>query len=199
MLACAALRDRLPRVDCDDRTCDDPRWRYAEPESVRIRRELACDASTIAALIAAAFLDAAHASHTEQLIVDALRDAGQLSLSLVAEDSGAIVGHVAVSPVAISDGTDGWYGLGPLSVTPARQGLGIGSLLVERALAQLRAAGAAGCAVLGDPAYYRRFGFKPEPALVLRGVPPDYFQAIRFRGPVPSGVVTYHPAFDVGA
>src|SRR5690606_24677108 len=128
----------------------------------------------------AAFVNAAHTSHTEQFIVDALRNAGQLAVSLVAEDNGEIIGHVGISPVTMSGGEDRWYGLGPLSVIPVRQGQGVGSLLVERGLAELRGLGAAGCVVLGDPTYYCRFGFKAEPSLLLPGAPPEHFQAISF-------------------
>jgi putative acetyltransferase len=154
------------------------------------------DASAIEALTAAAFLDASHTSHTEQFIVNALREAGQLSLSLVAEDDGAIVGHVAVSPVSISDSTDGWYGLGPISVAPERQRQGIGGQLMKQVLAALRGLGAAGCALVGESGYYGRFGFKAQSALVLPDVPLEYFQAISFHGPVPTGTVSFHEAFN---
>ena len=165
--------------------------------SILIRNETPSDVAAIEALIAAAFLDAPHASHTEQFIVNALRDAGQLSISLVAEDGDEIVGYVAASPVSISDGTEEWYGLGPIAVLPGRQGQGIGSELMRRALDELRRLDAAGCVVLGDPSYYARFGFKVEPGLVLPDVPPAYFQAVCFRGRMPAGTVRYHEAFEV--
>ena len=167
--------------------------------SLQLRHETPADAAAIEHLTRAAFLAAPHTSHTEQFIVNALRRAGALSVSLVAEDDAAVVGHVALSPVSVSDGSSGWYGLGPLSVAPQRQGQGIGSRLVRQALAELRGRGAAGCVLLGDPAYYGRFGFKPEPTLVLPGVPPEYFQALSFGGAVPAGTVAYHPAFDAQA
>jgi predicted N-acetyltransferase YhbS len=106
---------------------------------------------------------------------------------------------VAVSPVSLSDGASGWYGLGPVSVAPARQGQGIGTRLVTRALADLRALGAAGCVVLGEPRYYSRFGFTTEPSLVLPAVQAAYFQALSFGGAVPTGTVTYHESFHVTA
>jgi len=106
---------------------------------------------------------------------------------------------VAVSPVTVSGGVVGWYGLGPVSVAPTCQGRGVGRALVERALAELRAQGAAGCVVLGEPVYYARFGFVAEPALVLAGVPAEYFQALAFIGPPPSGTVAYQPAFAATA
>jgi predicted N-acetyltransferase YhbS len=145
---------------------------------------------------ASAFRSAPHSSHTEQFIVEALRRAGQLTISLVAEVDGAIVGHVALSPVCISDGTSDWFGLGPLSVLPQYQRRGIGSMLVVEALRLLRERGAGGCVLLGDPAYYKRFGFKPEPSLILPGVPPEYFQALSFRSSLPGGTVSYHAAFE---
>lgn len=107
-----------------------------------------------------------------------------------------MVGHVAVSPVSISDGSDGWYGLGPIAVAPQCQAQGVGSKLMRQALVELRGSGAAGCVVLGDPGFYRRFGFKAEPALVLPEVPPEYFQAILFRDVMPAGIVSYHEAFN---
>lgn len=129
----------------------------------------------------------------------ALRKAGQLAVSLVAEDAGAIVGHVAVSPVTISSGAAGWYGLGPISVAPAQQGRGIGTQLMQQALAALRERGAAGCVVLGDPGYYARFGFRAESSLVLPGVPAEYFQALLLDGVLPAGIVSYHEAFSAQA
>jgi predicted N-acetyltransferase YhbS len=163
--------------------------------SILIRKEAAADAVAIDAVTVAAFRDATYSSHTEHFIVGKLREAGQLSVSLVADDNGTVVGHVAISPVTISDGTGGWYGLGPISVEPGRQGLGIGTQLMEHALSELRRTGAAGCVVLGDPKYYSRFGFIADPALVLPGVPPEYFQAIRFTGSWPVGEVSYHESF----
>lgn len=161
-----------------------------------IRYETQNDISEIHELTAAAFLNAPHTDHTEQFIVDALRDSGALTLSLVAEEGEKIVGHVALSPVSISDGSSGWFGLGPISVSPERQGNGIGTLLMNRAIELLREQGASGCVLLGDPNYYSRFGFKPEKGLILTGVPPEYFQALSFSSPMPCSTVTYHPAFN---
>lgn len=167
--------------------------------SLLIRAEILADSTAIEALTTAAFLNAAHSSHTEQFIVNALRRAGRLSISLVAQDGADIVGHVAVSLVAISSGATGWYGLGPISVLPGRQGESIGSRLVRAALTELRRLGAAGCVLLGDPGYYRRFGFAARSGLVLPGVPPEYFQALSFNGVWPEGDVRYHAAFEATA
>ena len=165
--------------------------------SLRIRPETDHDVVAIDAVTVAAFRDAPHADHTEQFIVRALRAAGMLTLSLVAEDKGGcIVGHVAVSPVTISDGVCDWYGLGPISVVPERQGQGVGSAMMQHALDALRMLGAAGCVVLGDPGYYARFGFRVDASLMLPGVPPAYFQALAFGTVVPRGTVAYHAAFS---
>jgi putative acetyltransferase len=163
--------------------------------SIRIRKEAPTDVAAIVALTVAAFLNAAHTGHTEQFIVGALRNSGQLSVSLVADDDGTVIGHVAVSPVTVSSGAAGWYGLGPISVAPEHQGRGVGTQLMEQALAELQERGASGCVVLGDPSYYSRFGFKAERSLVLPDVPPEYFQAISFGGASPSGTVSYHQSF----
>lgn len=173
--------------------------------SVQIRPEAPSDADAITQLTTSAFLTAPHASQTEAFIVNALRRAGQLTVSLVAQAGDDLVGHVAISPVSVCSGASsassasGWYGLGPISVVPDRQGQGIGSRLMHAALAELRRQGAAGCVVLGDPGYYGRFGFAARPGLVLDGVPPEYFQALAFDGGYPTGTVQYHDAFNATA
>jgi putative acetyltransferase len=143
----------------------------------------------------AAFLAAGHTSHTEQFIVDALRKAGKLTVSRVATHNDEVVGHVAVSPITISGEDSSWYGLGPVSVLPGYQRRGIGSALVMDALLALSSAGAAGCVVLGDPAFYERFGFKPCDSLTLSGVSHEHFMAVAFDNSMPSGTVSYHEAF----
>lgn len=163
--------------------------------ALTIRPESQSDIPSILALTEAAFLNAPHTAHTEQFIVDALRKAGALSLSLVAEADGVIVGHVAISPVEISDGATDWYGLGPISVSPECQRQGIGSRLMVEVLQRLKEMGAAGCVLVGDPAFYARFGFKPETKLVVPEVPSEYFQSISFVQPSPHGTVTFHEAF----
>ncbi|WP_180048140.1 GNAT family N-acetyltransferase [Acinetobacter sp. YH12243] len=161
-----------------------------------IRDERLEDILAIAKLTRAAFKNAAHSSHTEQFIVNALRTHGQLTISLVALENNQLVGHVAISPVTISSGETGWYDLGPISVLPAKQGQGIGTLLIRVALDRLQQLGAEGCVVLGDPQYYGRFGFKAFPELYLKDVPPEYFQVIAFNGYIPHGEAVYHEAFN---
>ena len=138
---------------------------------------------------------AAHSAGTEQFIVNALRRSGALAVSLVAESDGRVIGHVAVSPVTVSDGAAGWYGLGPISVSPEHQRTGIGSQLMHAALQALQDRGGSGCMLVGDPAYYQRFGFRPEPGLVYPGVPAEYFMVLSFGRGLPHGVVTFHEGF----
>ena len=142
----------------------------------------------------------AHRRHPPaQFIVTALRKAGQLSVSLVALEGEALVGHVALSPVMLSSGDAGWHGLGPISVRPDRQGHGIGAALMVAAIERLKTMGSAGCVLLDDPAYYVRFGFKACEQLVLPGVPAEYFQALPLAGGIPAAEVSYHAAFEASA
>jgi putative acetyltransferase len=160
-----------------------------------LRDERSADAAQIAAITLAAFAPLEISSHTEHYIVDALRAAGALTVSLVAELDGRIVGHIAFSPVHMSDGSAGWYGLGPVSVAPDLQRQGIGSALITEGLARLRAIGASGCCLVGHPAYYPRFGFSNPAALALAGVPSEVFFALSFKGQIPRGEVEFHEAF----
>jgi len=163
---------------------------------IALRPERNGDAATTRAVVTAAFLKTEHSSGTEGAIVDALRASGMLAVSLVAEDDGAIVGHVAFSPVTIDGHDRGWFGLGPVAVDPRFQRQGIGARLIEAGLAQLREAGAQGCVVLGDPGYYARFGFASAPTLTYPGVPAEYFQRLAFAGAAPTGTVAYSACFD---
>lgn len=162
---------------------------------LEIRQEQPGDESAIARIVEAAFENHPHSDGSEPRIVSALRESDDLTISLVAFCE-KIVGHVAFSPVRINGVRDGWYGLGPVSVLPARQNEGIGAALVRDGLQRLAAIGAAGCVVLGEPAYYARFGFAHDPHMVLPGVPPRYFQRLVIAGDVPRGEVAYAPAFS---
>jgi putative acetyltransferase len=165
---------------------------------MQIRSECPGDGEAISRVITAAFLEAEHRGGNEAEIVDRLRDEESLAVSLVATEGDMIVGHVAFSTVTIDGRTEGWFGLGPVSVVPDRQRHGIGSALIEAGLARLREQGENGCVVLGDPAYYRRFGFATDAHLVLPGVPAEYFQRLSFKEQPCSGVVNYHSAFMGG-
>ena len=168
----------------------------AMTSNVEIRHERPEDVDAIRALTHDAFEHAPHTSHTEAAIVDALRSAGALTVSLVAIEDGELVGHIAFSPVAITGEADGWYGLGPVSVRPDCQRRGIGHALIRSGLDHLRGLNARGCVVLGEPAYYGRFGFISNGALRYGDVPPEYLQHLTFHGSDPKGSVTYHRAFD---
>ncbi|HLY79658.1 MAG TPA: N-acetyltransferase [Caulobacteraceae bacterium] len=163
---------------------------------MQIRLERPEDATTIHALTDAAFKGMPFSDQTEARLVDALREAGALTLSLVATEGGDIVGHVAFSPVTINGERGDWFGLGPVSVWPDRQRIGIGQALIREGLQRLQSLGAGGCVLLGDPAYYRRFGFESDPDLYNAGAPPGAFQRLSLNGSRPSGEARFHPAFD---
>jgi putative acetyltransferase len=160
-----------------------------------VRPEMPGDESAISHLITGSFAAAEHSDGTEARIVERLRASGMLATSLVADSDSEIVGQAAFSRVSVSDGSSGWYGLGPVAVAPHRQREGIGSALIEAGLAELRQLGAAGCVVLGEPSYYSRFGFAHDPALTYPGPPPEYFQCVVLAGERARGVVRYAPAF----
>lgn len=162
-----------------------------------VRPERPGDAAAIGPLITEAFLTAEHRDGTEAAIVDRLRVGGALLVSLVATDGPALVGHVAASSVEI-DGRPGWAGIGPLAVRADHRRRGIGAALVTTALDALRARGLAGAVLVGDPAFYTRFGFAARPGLTVAGVPDEYVLALAFAGPAPAGAVAFHPAFFGG-
>jgi len=161
----------------------------------KIRNETVDDVNTITEVTIAAFATLAISHHTEQFIIEALRAAGTLTVSLVAEMDGRVVGHIAFSPVMISDGTSNWYGLGPVSVLPQFQRTGIGTGLINEGLMRLKEINAGGCCLVGHPEYYRRFGFENTSVLTLEGVPPEYFFVLSFNGNIPQGTVSFHEAF----
>lgn len=160
-----------------------------------IRNEAGSDIKAISYITKAAFQTLAISNHTEQFIVDALRDSRALTVSLVAVAGDRVVGHVALSPVKISDGSTGWYGLGPISVLPELQKQGIGRSLMKEGLSRLRSLGANGCILVGDPGFYERFGFKSPKSLSIEGVPQEFVLALPFEDSRASGKVIFHDAF----
>jgi putative acetyltransferase len=164
-------------------------------QKIVIRDETEADITAIRNVTVSAFKTLEISSYTEQFIIEALRAAKSLTISLVAEVGGRVVGHIALSPVTISDGTRNWYGLGPISVLPEYQRQGIGKVLIEAGLARLKSLGAHGVCLVGHPDYYRKFGFKNAPGLVVEGVPQEVFFALSFDGRIPQGTVTFHEAF----
>ena len=143
----------------------------------------------------AAFESLEIGSHTEQFIVEALRAANALCISLVAETDGRVIGHIAFSPLTISDATHDWYGLGPVSVLPEFQRQGIGKALIQEGLSRLGDMNARGCCLVGHPDYYRQFGFRNVSNLVCEGVPQQVFFALPFDSHMPHGKVAFHEAF----
>ena len=107
-----------------------------------IREEREGDFDAIRVIVAKAFKDHPFSNQREPLLIDALRRAGALTIALVAEEDGAIAGHIAFSPVQIEARFQNWYGLGPLAISPERQRAGIGQALVRAGLVRLAALGA---------------------------------------------------------
>jgi len=160
-----------------------------------IRNETKFDIEAISEITIAAFRTLAISNHTEQFIINALRDANVLIISLVAEIDGKVVGHIAFSPITISDGSLNWYGLGPVSVSPESQKQGIGKALVNEGLSLLKDMGGQGCALVGDPTYYKQFGFKNIPDLIHEGIPQEVFLVLPFDKKIPQGTVVFHKGF----
>lgn len=164
-----------------------------------IRPETSQDCSAIEDVHIAAFANHPYSRQTEHLIVNGLRAAHALAVSLVAEVDGKVVGHIAFSPLRI-DGTDSmWFLLGPVGVLPEYQRRGIGQELVRQGLKAIEAFGAEGCALVGDPAYYGRFGFTHARELIFEGIPPEYCLFLRIGERIASGSIEHHAAFSVTA
>lgn len=162
---------------------------------ITIRNETDDDVNAISEVTVAAFRALEISNHTEQFIIAALRAAKALAVSLVAEMDDQVIGHIAFSPVTISDGTQNWYGLGPISVSPAYQRNGIGKALIREGLSQLKEMKAQGCCLVGHPDYYRKFGFDNTSELVHAGVPQEVFFVLAFHGHTPQGTVVFHEGF----
>lgn len=160
-----------------------------------IRPETKADIPSIDQINIEAFLNHPYSHQTEHLIVRALRSSGALTLSLVAELDGQVVGHIAFSPALINGQNHGWFTLGPVAVLPSHQKKGIGSSLINAGLQGIRALKANGCLLVGDPNYYTRFGFEHFNSLHVHEVPPEYFMCLPFTEDIPTGLVTHHQAF----
>ena len=160
-----------------------------------LREETTADIDAITEVTIAAFKNLPVSNQTEQFIIKALRSADALTISLVVVIDKRIVGHIAFSPVVMSDGTKDWYGLGPISVIPEYQKQGIGKALINEGLSLLKHMGGQGCALVGDPNYYKRFGFKNFPELVHEGVPQEVFLVLPFNEKVLEGIVVFHEGF----
>ena len=161
-----------------------------------IRDQSEADFAAVHELVIAAFKTLPIACGREQFVMDALWTSGAATVALVAEDGGEIVGQAAFSKATVGGQDVGWHGCGPVSVLPARHKQGIGSALMRAGLERLRARGSKGCVVVGDPNYYRRFGFANTDAMFEPGVPPEVFMAICFAGAMPKGEVKFDEAFE---
>src|SRR5687767_1722543 len=162
--------------------------------AVVVRPEEPGDAAAIHAVHAASFPTAGEAR-----LVNLLRAAGRLTISLVAESGGSVVGHLAFSPVTVGSGEIG-AGLGPVAVADAHRRRGVGERLIREGLAACRAAGFAWAVVLGDPGYYRRFGFRPAAEFGLSdeyggGAAFQVMELVPGRLPVGAGLVRYAEEF----
>lgn len=162
-----------------------------------VRTEAAGDALAVARVVAQAFEGGDEAAVAEVDLVEALRrDRAWLSaLSLVAVDAGAVVGHVLGSRLVVGGAPA--VALAPLAVLPEHQGRGIGSALVARFLGDARVAGETLVVVLGEPAYYSRFGFRAAADLGIIGpYTGEAFQALRLASDAPVGEAVYPAPFS---
>jgi putative acetyltransferase len=162
---------------------------------VIVREERPPDFAQIFAVVEAAFRDAAVARLVEDIRVSPGYHA---ELSLVAEDAGAVIGHVMLSEVGVGHGRA--LQLSPLAVRPDRQRSGVGSALVREALRAADVAGEPLVLVEGDPKYYSRFGFVPSTEVGIERphdrVPEWAFQGIALAEGHPRGRAVYPPPFD---
>jgi putative acetyltransferase len=160
-----------------------------------IRPEIASDALAISAVIDAAFKGMPYAEGDEAELLHELRRQSALSVSLVAEQNGQVIGQVAFSPAYATNNSNGWYSLGPIAVLPAHQGTGVGSALMREGLAALQHLNAQGCILVGHPQLYAKFGFIHAPDNAPADEPPEYFMLKQFHGATPSGAFAFHAAF----
>ena len=158
-----------------------------------IRPELPSDIPAIHEVLCSAF-----PSQEESELVRSLRHNGHLSLSLVAEEDGSVIGYIGFSPVSVNGNSNG-LGLAPVAVLPEHQSLGVGSQLVKEGLEQARHIGANYVVVLGHSHYYPRFGFVAAQPLGYRDEydANDSFMIIELvpHGLPPKGLIKYGPEF----
>jgi len=167
-----------------------------------IRRERPGERARLRHVIESAFAGKPYADGDEAELLDALQRHDALSLSLVAEVDGCVVGQAAFSPATPAVDEGRWFALGPVAVLPEFQGRGLGSRLVLEGLHTLEGEGADGCILVGDPAYYSRLGFHLASANAPTDQPAHHFMVKVLRGSEPRGTIQFHRAFrpdaDVG-
>lgn len=162
---------------------------------MQLQLETHADIASIHQLTQEAFRGKAYAGGDEQDVIDRLRASKALTLSLLAFDDATLVGQITFSPASLEDGSQPWFALGPVSVTPARQGQGIGGLLIEKGLIEMQNLGALGCILTGNPDYYQRFGFQPAPDNAPSNEPAEFFMLKQLGATTPVGRFSFHPAF----
>ena len=161
-----------------------------------IRDERPGDEARIYEVTKTAFAPMPYSDGNEQDCVNQLRADGDLTVSLVAEIDDVIVGHIAFSPVFFDGVIDSWYGLGPVSVWPDLQKQGVGKALIEAGLEEIKKLGAKGCVLIGDPAYYHRFGFIADGRITYRDLESKYVQWLSIGTEKPSGNLVYSPGLE---
>ena len=163
--------------------------------TVTIRNERNSDHAAIRNVVEMAFDGMPFADGDEADLVEILRSEGALSVSLVCEVEGTIVGHIAFSPATAHETPSVWYALGPVAVLPDLQGRGIGAALVHAGIQIVTDRGANGVILTGDPNYYGRFGFAVSPANAPEGEPAEFFMVKVVSGAKTSGPISFHSAF----
>lgn len=154
-------------------------------------------------LIVDQLLKSTYPSEAEAKLVMTLRENGNQTLGIVAcTDEGEVVAHALFSPVTVEGVDSGWQGLAPVSVKEQYRNQGIAKQLIEEGITILSELGYPVCVVLGDPAYYQRFGFEAalkhnlhcqwpntEEAFMVKSYSPEFLEE-------KSGLVSYCAEFD---
>jgi len=165
---------------------------------INIRHEEAKDIEPVREVLCAAF-----PTDVESRLVDALRTNGKALISLVAVQKEQVLGHIMFSPVSITPPSEAkGIGLAPVAVHPNVQSQGVGSSLIHEGLRLCKELGYDYCVVLGNPKYYRRFGFEKASQLGIQNEygADDAFMLIRFsKGDMAQGLVKYAPEFAMFA
>ena len=159
-----------------------------------IRLEKREDRNAIWQLTKDAFDGRPYAGGDEQDVIDRLRAAGALVVSLVAMEGDTLVGQASFSPAELSSGKGTWFALGPISVAPDHQGRGIGGKLIEAGIEAIGKLRASGCILTGDPSYYSRHGFAPAPEHCPANEPAEFFMLRLITNQAVRGNFTFHQA-----
>jgi putative acetyltransferase len=172
---------------------------------VKIRGEKPGDEAAIRELTKRALEGSEFGYNGEAGLIDELRSQNAATISLVAEVSDQIVGHILFSPATIDleDHCSKGLGLAPVSVLPEFQRRGIGAKLVEAGLEIAASSDCEFVIVLGHPEYYPKFGFATASAsnvgCEFEGVPDEAFMIRWFKQPASVDdrvVAKYHSVFS---